>query len=245
MDVPRSLSTALSAHVTTVLVAAVAVLEFGISVFHIGTAPADRVLGVYVPLWVQEVVAFTGAITGLLIAVAAVGLWKRYRGGWYLTLLLMPLTAFHALLQASILSLVLFTVLLPATVGVILHRGRYDRELHVTLTQYAAIATLLAVQIYGTVGSYALRDQFNVELSMVEAVYYTVVTVSTVGYGDIYPVTGTARLFALSLIVLGVGSFAAVVGTVIGPMISDRLARGLQRARNRNRKPETEPESDR
>lgn len=230
-----SLRTALTAHATTVLVAVAAFLEFGVSIFHIGTAPADRVLGVYIPLWVQELTAFTGAITGFLIAVAAVGLWARYRAAWYLTLLLLPLTAFHALLQASRVSLLLFAIIVPAAAGVLLHRHRYEQSLNVTLTQYAAITTLLAVQVYGTVGSYALRDQFNTELSLVESVYYTVVTVSTVGYGDIYPVTNTARLFALSLIILGVGSFAAVVGTVIGPMISDRLANGLQRARNRNR----------
>lgn len=45
-----------------------------------------------------------------------------------------------------------------------------------------------------------------------DAFWWTVVTVSTVGYGDLYPVTDWGRTIAMGLIVCGVGSFAAVTG---------------------------------
>ncbi|MCE2595974.1 potassium channel family protein [Motilimonas cestriensis] len=45
-----------------------------------------------------------------------------------------------------------------------------------------------------------------------DAFWWTVVTVSTVGYGDLYPVTDWGRTIAMGLIVCGVGTFAAVTG---------------------------------
>ncbi|MCE0557426.1 potassium channel family protein [Motilimonas sp. E26] len=45
-----------------------------------------------------------------------------------------------------------------------------------------------------------------------DAFWWTVVTVSTVGYGDHYPVTEWGRTVAMGLIVCGVGTFAAVTG---------------------------------
>ena len=44
-------------------------------------------------------------------------------------------------------------------------------------------------------------------LSFLDALYFTVVTISTVGYGDIHPVTIGGKILAFILIVVGVGTF--------------------------------------
>lgn len=44
-----------------------------------------------------------------------------------------------------------------------------------------------------------------------DALYFTVVTISTVGYGDISPQTTAGRILAMGLVVLGVAIFLAVV----------------------------------
>jgi voltage-gated potassium channel len=44
------------------------------------------------------------------------------------------------------------------------------------------------------------------KLSVVDALYLTVVTLTTVGYGDLVPRTGAGRLFTVVLILSGVGS---------------------------------------
>jgi voltage-gated potassium channel len=45
-----------------------------------------------------------------------------------------------------------------------------------------------------------------------DAVWYLVVTMSTVGYGDRYPVTGAGRLIGSLIIVVGVGVFGTLTG---------------------------------
>jgi voltage-gated potassium channel len=45
-----------------------------------------------------------------------------------------------------------------------------------------------------------------------DAIWYTIVTISTVGYGDQYPVTNRGRWFGTIIIVTGVGIFGAFTG---------------------------------
>lgn len=64
-------------------------------------------------------------------------------------------------------------------------------------------------------------------LSFIDAVYFVVVTIATVGYGDIAPATGAGRLVAVLLIVAGVGTFVSVFATVVESLVSqnERQAR--------------------
>ena len=45
-----------------------------------------------------------------------------------------------------------------------------------------------------------------------DAIWYTIVTISTVGYGDQYPVTDAGRIIGSGIIVLGVGIFGTFTG---------------------------------
>ena len=59
--------------------------------------------------------------------------------------------------------------------------------------------------------------------SFVTAVYFTIVTISTVGYGDITPVSTIARLFVIALIIIGLGTFAFVLTSLSSDIMSKRL----------------------
>ena len=59
---------------------------------------------------------------------------------------------------------------------------------------------LLGLTLFGTVAYMAIEG-----MSLVDAVYLTAVTISTVGYGDVVPVTPEGKLLTVSLIFLGVG----------------------------------------
>jgi len=69
------------------------------------------------------------------------------------------------------------------------------------------LATVMVVLLaIGTVGFMILED-----LSFPDALYFTIVTISTVGYGDIHPSGLGGRVLALILILTGVGTFLGVV----------------------------------
>ncbi|MFW6163338.1 MAG: potassium channel family protein [Planctomycetota bacterium] len=59
-------------------------------------------------------------------------------------------------------------------------------------------------------------------LSLVDAFYFTVVTVATVGYGDVSPQTTGGKLLATAVIVMGVGAFVGVIGNAIELMLARR-----------------------
>ncbi len=62
-------------------------------------------------------------------------------------------------------------------------------------------AALVGVLALGTAG-YVLIEG----MSAIDALYLTAVTVSTVGYGDVVPVTHAGKLFTVALILTGVGT---------------------------------------
>ena len=49
-----------------------------------------------------------------------------------------------------------------------------------------------------------------------DAVWWSVVTSTTVGYGDIYPVTWEGRLVGMLLMLFGIGLVGTVAGLVSG-----------------------------
>ena len=66
-------------------------------------------------------------------------------------------------------------------------------------------------------------------LSFSEALYFSVVTMSSVGYGDILPQTTLGRLFAMVFIVLGAVTFLSFVGRATELMLHRREAESKRR----------------
>jgi len=112
-----------------------------------------------------------------------------------------------------------------ATVPLLIaNRGEFDTALALSSLQIASLTSILGVVLYGTVGAYGLREQFFELDGWGDAFYYVIVTIATVGYGDITPRTTEAELFSLSVILLGTGAFTVAVGALIGPAIESRMA---------------------
>ena len=80
----------------------------------------------------------------------------------------------------------------------------------------------LAVLVAGTVVFMLVENR-----SFIDAFYYIIVTMATVGYGDIVPTTPAGKIIAILLIVTGVGTFLGVIANATELMLSrrEKLAR--------------------
>ncbi|EMA46255.1 NAD-binding protein [Halococcus saccharolyticus] len=214
---------------TVLLAATVAALSVATGVANIGARSVVGPLGQFVPEWIQRTAGFTGALTGFLLVVSALGLRRRLRVAWYATTILLPMGALQGLLQSSSLSVPLVVLSIVTLPVVLANAARFDRELSVSTSQLAAGAALVATQVYGTVGAYTLREDFTTIDTPIDAFYYTIATASTVGYGDAVPTSQAARLFGISVVLLGASSFALALGTLLGPAIEARFSRALGR----------------
>lgn len=225
----RSWWSGLGLRITITLTMLVAVLSVLTGIVKIGQSIVVGPLAPFIPVWIERTVGFTGALTGFLMMASALGLRRGLRMAWYSTIILLPMTALQGILQSSPLSLPLIVLSILALPNVLAHRRRFDRTINLSTSQIAAAVAILGSQVYGTMGAYALRDQFTGMATLVDAFYYTIVTASTVGYGDITPVTQMARLFGMSVLIVGTASFAIALGTLLGPAIEARFERALGR----------------
>ena len=88
-------------------------------------------------------------------------------------------------------------------------------QIRVRLQIFAIV--FVVVMVLGTFGFMAIEG-----VSLYDAFYFSIVTIATVGYGDIHPVTPIGKLFAVFLIVMGVGTFLGVIANVTELILSRR-----------------------
>lgn len=78
----------------------------------------------------------------------------------------------------------------------------------------AALISVLLV-VFSAIAILQLEDSPTSNIhSAGDALWWSVTTITTVGYGDLYPVTGEGRLLASVLMIAGVGLFGALSGLV-------------------------------
>jgi voltage-gated potassium channel len=81
-----------------------------------------------------------------------------------------------------------------------------------------ALAGIIALTTVGTVGY-----MFIAKMSLIDALYMSVITISTVGFGEVKPLSPAARLFTIWLIIFGVGNAFYLFAVVAEILIEGRL----------------------
>jgi len=168
-------------------------------------------------------------LIGVGMLIMAVGLLLRSRLAWTMAMLLAALAAASMLLgQHGHAHLLLGYFILMLALLAFAWR-QFDRSSIAASTLFALTSVVMLV-VYATFGAYYLGADFKPQITdLVTAFYYAMVTMSTVGYGDITPQTPEGKLFAVSIIALGVAVFATSLTAVIAPLVT----RSLQRIVNR------------
>lgn len=84
---------------------------------------------------------------------------------------------------------------------------------------FSAVSSLVLLISAGTIFYMMVEDW-----SAVDALYFTVVTITTVGYGDLHPTTALSKLFTVVLLFAGIG-----LGIFVVTAIAESLRKGREK----------------
>jgi voltage-gated potassium channel len=162
-------------------------------------------------------------LIGAGMMTTALGLLWRSRLAWVMSVLLSATAIVNTVFTGDIHGNWLLAYFSFVLASLLLAWRQFDRSSIAASTLFA-LTSVVMLMMYATFGTFYLGAQFKPRIAdLVTAFYFAMVTMSTVGYGDIVPATPQAKLFALSVIVLGVAVFATSLTAVIGPLVGRSL----------------------
>ncbi len=95
---------------------------------------------------------------------------------------------------------------------------------------YRVLIVVLVLLLLSTAG-YILLEGY----SPVEALYMTIITLSTVGFGEVRPLSDAGRLFTVGVIIVGVGTGAYLLSTLAEYIVAGELTGTLRQRRMEQR----------
>ncbi len=88
------------------------------------------------------------------------------------------------------------------------------------------ILSVLAILVTGTT-FYTLVEDWSV----IQALYFTVITLTTIGYGDLHPTTEFSRLFTIFFVLAGVSTLLGFLNFILGRTVKDQVERRQQKGK--------------
>ena len=162
-------------------------------------------------------------VLGLLLIAMSIGIGLRSQLAWLWSTAATAMALGMRLFGMGSLDFPMALYLFPVLALLLTHRRSLARHSVVT-SSVAAVVILLTFFTWATLGTLRLGEQFDPPIrEAATALYVAVVTVSSVGYGDIVPSSAEARLFVVAMISLGILVGATTIGAVLLPLIGGRL----------------------
>ncbi len=88
-----------------------------------------------------------------------------------------------------------------------------------------------------TVGGGAVAYRYLEGWSWIDSVYFSVITLTTVGYGDFSPQTDAGKIFTIFYIIIGIGIILSFVDTIHSHYDEIRAAKKNDKKRPKNKFP--------
>lgn len=112
------------------------------------------------------------------------------------------------------------------------HDEQVIAELKSQTNNFRLLALFVIVLVVGSAWFYHIVEKWN----WLDSFYYIVVTLGTVGYGDYTPKTDAGKLYAMGLIVVGIGIFGFFAQQLLKRQQLKSLQRQLKRAETKTPK---------
>jgi voltage-gated potassium channel len=165
----------------------------------------------------------TQVFLGACLVLVGLGLLRRLAAAWAFAVLLLAVTVGVNLAQGNRGA----SLILPGLMLLALLVLRHHFTRRTAMANYIfSLMGILAILAYGSFGTYMLGAGFRPPIhELTSSFYFTIITLATVGYGDIVPITQETRLFVVSLLIVGLGVFATAIASILGPALSGEIDR--------------------
>jgi len=67
--------------------------------------------------------------------------------------------------------------------------------------------------------------------TVVQALYFTVITLTTIGYGDLHPTTEFSRVFTIFFVLAGVSTLLGFLNFILGRTVKEQVERRQQKGK--------------
>ncbi len=101
--------------------------------------------------------------------------------------------------------------------------GHFFRAVRLGFAEPAFRGLLYLVSVI--IGAGTLFYRFAENWSWIDSFYFTVITLTTVGYGDLSPTRSLSKLFTVALVLLGIGLLIALIERIARYAVEDYEAR--------------------
>ena len=87
--------------------------------------------------------------------------------------------------------------------------------------EFRAIAFALGILLAGGTIFYWRAEGW----SILDSLYFCVITMATIGYGDLVPASPLSKIFTIGFVIFGIGLFATFAGKLVALMLKERESR--------------------
>jgi hypothetical protein len=88
------------------------------------------------------------------------------------------------------------------------------------------IMSVLVILTTGTIFYTIVEDW-----SVIQALYFTVITLTTIGYGDLHPTTEFSRVFTIFFVLAGVSTLLGFLNFILGRTVKEQVERRQQKGK--------------
>ena len=160
----------------------------------------------------------------IFLLAMSIGLWFRSRFAWLLSVSAVLIGLAHLYTSSELPVSVWFLGYEFALLGMMLANYQHFDRSNLRIGTLIALSAVLVLFSYAVFGTYYFGEQFSPGIDTLnDAFYMSVVTMSTVGFGDFTPTTPEARLFITSIILLSITVFSAAVGATLLPAVIHKV----------------------